>query len=41
VTGGTLGPEQIHTPGIFVNHVVQVERHPQLFQPQQKEEGAT
>jgi 3-oxoadipate CoA-transferase alpha subunit len=38
---GTLGPEQIHTPGIFVNHVVQVERHPQLFQPQQKEEGAT
>jgi 3-oxoadipate CoA-transferase alpha subunit len=41
VTGGTLGPEQIHTPGIFVNHVVQVERHSQLFQPQQKEEGAT
>lgn len=38
---GTLGPEEIHTPGVFVNHVVQVERHPQLFQPQQKEEGPT
>jgi 3-oxoadipate CoA-transferase alpha subunit len=38
---GTLGPEQIHTPGVFVTHLVQVERHPQLFQPQQKEESPT
>jgi len=38
---GTLSPEEIHTPGIFVDHVVQVERHPRLFEPQQKEESAT
>jgi len=38
---GTLSPEEIHTPGVFVDHVVQVERHPRLFEPQQKEESAT
>jgi 3-oxoadipate CoA-transferase alpha subunit len=41
VTGGALPPEEIHTPGVFVDHLVQVERHPRLFQPQQKEESAT
>lgn len=38
---GTLSPEEVHTPGIFVDHVVQVERHPRLFEPQQKEESPT
>jgi 3-oxoadipate CoA-transferase alpha subunit len=38
---GTVSPEEIHTPGIFVDHVVQVERHPRLFEPQQKEESPT
>ena len=31
---GAFSPEDIHTPGIFVDHVVQVERHPKLFEPQ-------
>jgi 3-oxoadipate CoA-transferase alpha subunit len=31
---GSLPVEAIHTPGIFVDHVVQVERHPLLFQPE-------
>jgi 3-oxoadipate CoA-transferase, alpha subunit len=30
---GALSPEEIHTPGIFVDWVVQVDRHPNLFQP--------
>ena len=33
---GTLSPEEIHTPGIFVDRVVQVERHPRLFNPRTK-----
>lgn len=32
VTTGALNPEEIHSPGIFVDRVVQVERHPRLFQ---------
>lgn len=28
--------EEIHTPGIFVDAVVQVERHPRLFEPKRK-----
>jgi 3-oxoadipate CoA-transferase alpha subunit len=28
---GTLSPEEVHTPGIFVDHVVQAKRHPGLF----------
>ena len=35
---GALSPDAIHTPGIFVDHVVQVERHPRLFQPRQESE---
>jgi 3-oxoadipate CoA-transferase alpha subunit len=31
---GVLTPEEIHTPGIFVDYLVQVERHPRLFEPE-------
>lgn len=34
---GTLSMEEIHTPGIFVDHLVQVDRDPRLFDP--KDEG--
>ncbi len=27
---GALGPEEIHTPGIFVDRVVRVDRHPRM-----------
>lgn len=37
---GALDPEEIHTPGIFVDRVVQVERHPLLFVPPQQAAGA-
>ena len=30
---GALSPEEIHIPGIFVDTVVEVERHPKLFTP--------
>ena len=30
---GSIGCEEIHTPGIFVDAVVQVERDPRLFEP--------
>ena len=34
---GALVPEEIHTPGIFVDGVVQVERHPRVFErPQER-----
>lgn len=33
---GGLSPEEIHTPGIFIDRVVQVERHPRLFDPPKK-----
>jgi len=33
---GTLSPEEVHTPGIFVDRLVQVERHPGLFQPRKE-----
>lgn len=29
---GALNPEAVHTPGIFVDHVVQVARHPRLLE---------
>lgn len=34
-----LNPEDIHTPGVFVDHVVQVARHPRLLEvePQRQE----
>lgn len=32
---GTLSPDEIHTPGIFVDHVIQVERHARVFEPPQ------
>jgi 3-oxoadipate CoA-transferase alpha subunit len=28
---GDMAPDDVHTPGIFVNYVVQVTRHPQLL----------
>lgn len=28
---GTLAPDEIHTPGIFVDHFVEIERDPRLF----------
>lgn len=34
---GTFSPEEIHTPGIFVDHVVQVERHPRLSEKRNEE----
>jgi 3-oxoadipate CoA-transferase alpha subunit len=36
VPGGALSHEEIHTPGIFVDRVVQVERHPRVFEPPQE-----
>jgi 3-oxoadipate CoA-transferase alpha subunit len=33
---GELSPEDVHTPGIFVDRVVQVERHPRLFNRRKK-----
>jgi 3-oxoadipate CoA-transferase alpha subunit len=34
---GTLTPDEIHTPGIFIDHVVEIDRHPRLFEPQYEE----
>ena len=39
VPAGELAPDAIHTPGIFVDRVVQAERHPLLFQPQMEAES--
>lgn len=36
VAAGDIPLEEIHTPGIFVDRVVQVERHPRLFDPPKK-----
>jgi 3-oxoacid CoA-transferase len=36
---GALSPEEIHTPGIFVDYLVQVERHPRLFEPEPPKKG--
>jgi len=33
VPAGNISPEEVHTPGIFVDRVVHVERHPLLFIP--------
>jgi 3-oxoadipate CoA-transferase alpha subunit len=30
VPAGAISPEDVHTPGIFVDHVVEVARHPEL-----------
>lgn len=37
---GALAPDVIHTPGIFVDHIVEIDRHPRLFEPRY-EEAAT
>jgi 3-oxoadipate CoA-transferase alpha subunit len=34
---GALTPDEIHTPGIFVDHVVEIDRHPRLFEPRYEE----
>ncbi len=36
---GDLSPEEVHTPGIFVDYLVQVERHPRLFEPEPPKKG--
>jgi 3-oxoacid CoA-transferase len=36
---GEIPPEQVHTPGIFVDRLVQADRHPNLLE-QPKEGGA-
>ncbi len=33
---GDLGMEEVHTPGIFVDRLVQASRHPKLFAPPKK-----
>ena len=32
VDAGGIPPEQVHTPGIFVDTVVQADRHPRLLE---------
>lgn len=41
VSLGGLDPEEIHTPGIFVDHVVQVARHPRLLEIDSPSQGNT
>ena len=37
ISVGVLSPDEIHTPGIFVDRVVQVERDPRVFdRPQER-----
>jgi 3-oxoadipate CoA-transferase alpha subunit len=36
---GSLPLEEIHTPGIFIDHLVQVDRDPRLFDPRKEEKG--
>ena len=36
---GALSPEEVHTPGIFIDILVQVERHPRLFEPEPPKKG--
>jgi 3-oxoadipate CoA-transferase alpha subunit len=35
---GTLNPEDVHTRGIFVDHIVEVGRHPRLLETEQRGE---
>jgi len=37
---GALSPEEVHTPGIFVDRIVQVVRHPRLFEPRKRGSAA-
>jgi 3-oxoadipate CoA-transferase, alpha subunit len=30
---GALSPEEVHTPGIFIDRLVQIQRHPRLLEP--------
>jgi 3-oxoadipate CoA-transferase, alpha subunit len=34
---GALAPDSIHTPGIFVDHIVEIDRDPRLFEPHHEE----
>jgi 3-oxoadipate CoA-transferase, alpha subunit len=38
---GDIGVEEIHTPGIFVDHLVQIERDPRMFEPPKRKERAS
>lgn len=40
ISVGALPPEEVHTPGLFIDHLVQVKRHPRLFQPAAGESAA-
>jgi 3-oxoadipate CoA-transferase alpha subunit len=41
VPAGALNPEDVHTPCIFVDHVVQVPRHPRLLEVEARGEENT
>jgi 3-oxoadipate CoA-transferase alpha subunit len=34
---GALKPDEVHTPGIFVDHIVEIDRHSRLFEPRYEE----
>ncbi len=36
---GALTPDEIHTPGIFVDDIIEIDRHPRLFEPEYEETG--
>ena len=36
---GVLTPDGIHTPGVFVDHIVEIDRDPRLFAPRYEETG--
>ena len=38
---GSLNPEDVHTPGIFIDHIVQVPRHPRLMEVEARGEEKT
>ncbi|MGD0026765.1 MAG: 3-oxoacid CoA-transferase subunit A, partial [Xanthobacteraceae bacterium] len=37
---GAFSPDEVHTPGIFIDHLVRVERHPRLLKPGTGESAA-
>jgi 3-oxoadipate CoA-transferase alpha subunit len=41
VPAGGLDPEDVHTPGVFVDHIVQVVRHPRLLEVEPRSQEKT
>jgi len=37
---GAMAPDDVHTPGIFVDHLIQVARHPELLKVATRGEDA-